>query len=86
MKPENKKMKTFLTANGINATPKYLHKGSLAGCWRLYNLKEKWTQALIDKLTTQGFLGYDGLPLGRYSGNGGLFSVFTRFKGDVWMF
>ena len=41
VRPENKKMKAFLKANEINAVPKYLYEGSLAGCWRLQNLKQR---------------------------------------------
>ena len=77
MGPENKRMQTFLKQNGINAMPKYIATGSLKRTWRLYNLKQSWSMDLADKLTALGFNGLHG-PLGKYSGNGGLFSVFVR--------
>ena len=78
MLEHNRLMKQFLAKNGIKATPKYLKTGSLKGTWRLYDLKQPWTDALRAKLTLLGFKDFSGLPLGPYSGNGGLFSVFVR--------
>jgi len=78
MLEHNRLMKQYLANNGIKATPKYLKAGSLRGTWRLYDLKQKWTDVLRKKLTDLGFKDYSGLPLGPYSGNGGLFSVFVR--------
>lgn len=71
-------MKDFLKSNGIDATPKYLPDGSLKRCWRLYNIETKWTQELADRLNALGFTDFDGEPLGPFSGNGGMFSVFVR--------
>ena len=78
MLEHNKMMQQFLADNGIKATPKYLKAGSLKGTWRLYNLKQKWTDELRIKLSLLGFKDFSGLPLGPYSGNGGFFSVFVR--------
>lgn len=80
MKIENKRMKEFLSANGIEATPKFLAAGSIKGCWRLYNHKVEWfdNTELQEKLTALGFTNYEGKPLNNFSGNGGRFSVFVR--------
>ena len=78
MRPENKRMKTFLMQNGIDAMPKYIATGSLKQTWRLYNLKQQWTVGLCKKLNDLGFVGLDNKPLDKYSGNGGLFSIFAR--------
>lgn len=77
MRPENKRMQEFLKKNGVDAMPKWISTGSLKRSWRLYNLDEKWTLELADKLTSLGFRGLNG-PLGQYNGNGGMFSVFVR--------
>lgn len=37
MRQENNLMKQFLLQNGIEATPKFIHNGSLKGNWSLYN-------------------------------------------------
>lgn len=85
MRPENKRMQDFLKVNGIKATPWYIFKGSMKGCWRLYNKDgqgfvnmKKWTPELADKLNGLGFKDYDGKPLGEFSGNGGSFQTFVR--------
>jgi len=78
LRPENKRMRNWLKRKGIDASVKYLWKGSMRGTWRLYNPKEKWTQELADKLSRLGFRGFDGKPLHQFSGNGGMFSVFVR--------
>jgi len=82
MKIENTKMKTFLSKNGIVATPKFLATGSIKGCWRLYNNKVEWfdNTELQEKLTALGFTYYDGRPLNNFSGNGGRFCVFVRHE------
>jgi len=87
MKPENKKMQEFLKANGINAVVRYNAKGSMKHTWHLYGPEmrrefnpkwQKWTPELAEKLTNLGFKDFDGGVLGKYSGNGGLFSVSVR--------
>ena len=87
MRVENKRMQEFLRANGIDAVPKYIAHGSLAPSWRLYGENgskqdgfaryQKWTMELADRLTALGFRGLHG-PLGKFDGNGGVFSVFVR--------
>lgn len=83
----NVRMKAYLLAHGIDATPKYLPNGSLKGCWRLTGKDKKstglfgyqiWTTKLQNKLTELGFVDFDGKPLHQFSGNGGVFSVFVR--------
>jgi len=83
MRPENKQMQEYLKANGITATPKFLHAGSLRGCWRLYDGSQSWNDALREKLTALGFADFDGKPLGKYAGNGGVFSVFVRGHNEL---
>lgn len=80
MRTENKEMKKYLKTNGIDAMPKYLHEGSLKGCWRLYNSKVNWWEnyELMGKLHNLGFRDYDGKPFTNFSGNGGRFSIFAR--------
>jgi hypothetical protein len=78
MLPENKRMQAFLATHGIKAVPKRIHAGSLKYTWRLYNDHVQWSELLAEKLNTLGFVGFDGKPLGRFSGNGGMFSVFVR--------
>jgi len=88
MLTENKKMQEFLRVNGIDAIPKYIKTGSLKRSWRLYGKTgtktgdimqdyQRWTPELCEKLTDLGFTGFHG-ALGKFSGNGGLFSVFVR--------
>lgn len=91
MRPENKKMQSFLRANGFpNAVPKYLSTGSQKGCWRIYskwsNLPElmgyeRWTMDTARKFTALGFKDFDGRELSEFSGNGGIFQIFARYKG-----
>ena len=76
-------MMDFLKANGIDARVKFLHDGSLKGCWRLYNGEQAWDLALCNKLSALGFSDFDGTALNRYSGNGGVFSVFVRGHVDL---
>ncbi len=84
MRPENKRMQEYLKANGIEAIPKYIATGSLKHSWRLYGTGgdgwegyQKWTPELVEKLTALGFRGLHN-PLGKFDGNGGLFSVCVR--------
>lgn len=79
---ENVKMAQFLKDNEIDATPKYIRHGSQAGCWRLYNLKIKWygNKELQEKLTLLGFRDFDNKLLNNFSGNGGIFQIFTRLN------
>ncbi len=78
MLPHNARMMQFLAQHGIEAMPKYIKDGSLKHSWRLYNLDRKWSQELADELNAIGFTNIFGEPLGIYSGNGGLFSVFVK--------
>jgi hypothetical protein len=82
MKNINQKIKNYLKKNGIIATPKFIDKGSLKGCIRLYHKTganfDLWTIELINKLTELGFEDFDCKELTKFSGNGGLFSVFVR--------
>lgn len=78
MRAENQRMKAFLAANGIDATPKYLKDGSLKHTWRLCNLKTVWTESLAARLNKLGFQDYNGMPLDKFSGNDGVFQVFVR--------
>ncbi len=78
MRPENKRMQEFLKQHGIEATPKYISKGSLKHTWRLWNKDIYWTEDIQEKLNSLGFKDFDGQPLRKYSGNGGGFSVFIR--------
>ena len=83
MLTHNKQMQDFLKLNGIKAIPKRIDKGSLKGTWRLlgsphYHLCPAWTNELSTKLNNLGFVGFDGKPLGQFSGNGGKFCVFVR--------
>ena len=78
MRPENKRMQEYLKREGITCIPKYIPDGSLKHTWRLYNLNQSWSMDLADKLMALGFKGFDNLPLGPYSGNGGIFCVFVR--------
>lgn len=83
MRPENKKMQSFLQSHGIKAMPKYINKGSIRGTWRLYNSKTKWSMELADKLNNLCFRDFDGKPLAQFSGNGGLFCVFVRGHNEL---
>ncbi len=78
MLEHNKQMQDFLKANGIEAIPKCIPDGSLKRTWRLYNKKMKWSEELASQLNNLGFVDYAGKPLRRFSGNGGMFSVFVR--------
>lgn len=71
-------MQQFLAQHGIDAIPKYIKDGSLRGSWMLYAKDAKWTMELADSLNAIGFTNLWHDPLGQYSGNGGLFSVFVR--------
>ena len=71
-------MKNFLAENGIIANAKWFSTGSLKRTWRLYNPEQKWTPFLTAQLTQLGFTDFDNKPLGIYSGNGGMFSVFVK--------
>lgn len=78
MLDHNKIIQDFLRKNGIIARVKRIDKGSLSNTWRLYNPNEKWTEELGLKLEDLGFRDFDGKPFNRFSGNGGVFSVFVR--------
>lgn len=78
MRQENERMRSFLASNGIICTPKYIETGSMKRTWRLYNRNAKWTPGLAEKLNMLGFTDYNHKPLGEFSGNGGMFSVFVR--------
>jgi hypothetical protein len=71
-------MQQWLKRHGIDARVKYLETGSLKRRWRLYNPRVQWTEELAAKLNELGFTDFDGTPLGKYSGNGGVFSVFVK--------
>ena len=75
MRPENQRMTRYLVAHGIKARVKYIWTGGLKGRWRLWGPGQYWTDELQGRLTTLGFLDYDGQPLRRWSGNGGEFCV-----------
>jgi len=78
MRDENDRMQQWLRAHGINARVKYIRGGSLKGTWRLYEPMTRWSEELAAKLNGLGFTDFNGRPLGQYSGNAGLFSVFVR--------
>ncbi len=78
MRPENYRMMAFLKEHGIAARVKRMWEGSLKLTWRLHNPAVRWSQELADKLNALGFRDYNGSPLGAFSGNGGVFSVFVR--------
>ncbi len=80
MREENKKMQAFLKENGIDVKVKFISAGSLKQTWRLYNPKIKWfyNTELREKLHNLGFRDFDGKMLNRFSGNGGIFSIFAR--------
>ena len=84
MTPANALMKQLLKENDIKATPKYISDGSLKGTWRIYDRNTKWyaNEDLWEKLTEMGFVDADHKPLASYSGNGGMFSIFARYKGS----
>ena len=84
MTPANALMKELLAENGIKATPKYISDGSLKRSWRLYEKNTNWwdNTELWAKLTAIGFVDFDGKPLSKLSGNGGVFSIFARYKGS----
>lgn len=83
IRPENRRMQAWLAQHGIQATPKFIHEGSLRGTWRLYNLEQKWTPELAAQLNALGFTHNHGEPLGPFSGNGGIFSVFVRGHNEL---
>ena len=83
MRPENKRMQDFLRLHGIEARVKYMSKGSIRGCWRLYHPQSRWTQEIEGTLTSLGFVNLHGQPLGPYSGNGGMFSVLVRGHNEL---
>lgn len=79
MRPENKKMVEFLKANGIVASARYNRDGSMRGTWHLWNCAVQWSEELAVKLNLLGFTNSTfGCPLGKYEGNGGMFSVSVR--------
>ena len=90
MRPENKAMADFLASKGITGVvPKYIDKGSLRGCWRLCikgpvrGIWKQWAMADAELLNGLGFVGFDGKPLGMYSGNGGMWQVFVRGHNEL---
>ena len=62
MLQHNKDMKAYLKQHGIEATPKRIDEGSMRGVWRLYDIKQYWTDELRDSLDLLGFLDFDGKP------------------------
>ena len=89
MRPENKRMKEFLMANGFaRVIPKYIATGSLKRCWRLTGIQDnnkigwekyqRWTIDIAKRLNDLEFMNFTGKPLDIYDGNGGMFSVFVR--------
>ena len=85
LRPENEAMKNFLAENGIDAKVKYARDGSMKGTWYLHgkDIYQKWTEELRAKLTELGFTDFDGKELGRWSGNGGTFSVSVRGHNEM---
>ncbi len=85
MLENNKRMQNFLKTYGIKARVKFIKNGSLKNTWRLYNPKINWfdNKELRRKLDILGFTDFDGQKLGIYSGNGGIFSIFARFYGQL---
>jgi hypothetical protein len=78
MRPENQRMKHFLEQHGIKATPRYIHKGSMRGCWMIYGkYEDKWSPALADKFNSLGFTDFMNRPFDEFSGNGGHFSIYA---------
>jgi hypothetical protein len=73
-------MQAFLKENGITTKVKFIADGSLKSTWRLYNPKIKWfdNPELWELLNHLGFRDFDGTTLTRFSGNGGIFSIFAR--------
>ena len=80
-------MSEYLAREGLlnGVTVKYIIRGSLAGCWRLCmrsnepgRLFESWKEQDASTLNRLGFLGFDGKPLDKFSGNGGMWHVFVR--------
>jgi hypothetical protein len=49
----------------------------------LYDKDQPWTQALREKLTSLGFVSFDGQPIGEFAGNAGMFSVFVRGHNEM---
>lgn len=78
MKAENKNMRKYLADHGIKCRVKRFESGSMANTWRLFNPDLRWTEEIAEKLESLGFKDFDGKPFCKYSGNGGLFSVFAR--------
>ena len=85
----NKKIKQHLKENGINAIPKYIRRGSMDRCIRIYQKGKDeidgsnlimWNDELIKKLTKLGFTDFDLKPLDKFSGHGGRFLIFTKNK------
>jgi hypothetical protein len=85
MRTENKNMISFLKQNGINTKVKvrYLWEGSMAGCWQIHSPGQSWTAELCEKFTALGFKDFDFTPLGKFSGNGGMFSVSVRGHNEL---
>lgn len=78
MRPENYRMMAWLKERGIVARVKWIATGSMKRTWRLYESSTPWTLDLADRLNALGFVDYNNEPLGQFSGNGGMFSVFVR--------
>jgi hypothetical protein len=87
MRTENKTMAEYLAREGqLNGVAvQYITHGSLAGCWRLCMRSKDagkrfatWTEADAERLNRLGFVGFDGNPLHKFSGNGGMWQVFVR--------
>ena len=79
MRPENRRMLRFLCDHGAGVSKvKYIAVGSLKGCWSIGEPGLCWTEARAEVFNRLGFTGFDGRPLDKFSGNGGLFSIFIR--------
>lgn len=82
-RPEHARMQAWLKEHGIEASVKYFRDGSMRGCWSFYNGAVNWSLELAEKLNGLGFLDYDHKPLGTFSGNGGVFSVFVTGHDEI---
>ncbi len=77
MRQENKNAQAFLLHHGIRCRAKYFPAGSIRG-WRFSDMATGWTDAIRERLTALGFTDYNGEPLSKYSGNGGMLCIFCR--------
>jgi len=78
MLQHNKKIQELFKKHGLKIKAKYIKAGSLRGCWRIYNLSINWNNDIAKKINRMGFVDFDRKPLGIFSGNGGVLSIFIR--------